>query len=90
ALERRFQPVYIPEPSVNESITILRGLRDSFEAHHKVTLTDEALVAAAQLSNRYITNRYLPDKAIDLIDQASARVRIGMTSRPSEVHELEA
>jgi ATP-dependent Clp protease ATP-binding subunit ClpC len=90
ALERRFQPVLVAEPTVEQTITILRGLRDGFEAHHKVIVTDEAIVAAAELSDRYITNRFLPDKAIDLIDQAAARVRIGMTSRPAKMHELEA
>ncbi|MGO8946981.1 MAG: ATP-dependent Clp protease ATP-binding subunit [Ktedonobacterales bacterium] len=90
ALERRFQPVFVAEPTEEQTITILRGLRDRFEAHHKVAITDEAIVAAAELSDRYITGRYLPDKAIDLIDQAAARVRIGSTSRPPEIQELEA
>jgi ATP-dependent Clp protease ATP-binding subunit ClpC len=90
ALERRFQPIIIAEPTVEQTITILRGLRDSLEAHHKVIVSDEAIVAAAELSDRYIASRYLPDKAIDLIDQACARVRIGMTSRPSQVHDMEA
>ncbi|MGH7191962.1 MAG: Clp protease N-terminal domain-containing protein, partial [Candidatus Saccharimonadales bacterium] len=90
ALERRFQPVFVPEPTVDQTILILRGLRDRFEAHHKVTVSDEAILAAARLSDRYITNRYLPDKAIDLIDQAAARVRISMTSRPAALQELEA
>lgn len=90
ALERRFQPVFIAEPTVEQTIQILKGLRDRFEAHHKVRITDEAIVAAAELSDRYITGRYLPDKAIDLIDQAAARVRIQATSRPAEVQELEA
>ncbi len=76
ALERRFQPILVPEPSVTETIEILRGLRDRYEAHHQVRFTDEALVAAAELSNRYITDRFLPDKAIDLVDQAGARVRL--------------
>jgi ATP-dependent Clp protease ATP-binding subunit ClpC len=90
ALERRFQPVFVPEPTLDQAIMILRGLRDSLEAHHKVTITDEAIVAAAELSDRYITGRFLPDKAIDLIDQAAARVKIGSTSRPAELQELEA
>ncbi len=90
ALERRFQPVMVPEPTVDQTINILRGLRDSMEAHHKVTIQDEALVAAAELSDRYITARFLPDKAIDLIDQAAARVRLSTTSRPAEVQEAEA
>jgi ATP-dependent Clp protease ATP-binding subunit ClpC len=76
ALERRFQPILVPEPSVDETIEILRGLRDRYEAHHQVRFTDEALVAAAQLADRYVTDRFLPDKAIDLVDQAGARVRL--------------
>jgi len=83
ALERRFQPILVPEPSVSDTIEILRGLRDRYEAHHQVRFTDEALVAAAELSDRYITDRFLPDKAIDLIDQAGARVRL-RTKRPAK------
>jgi ATP-dependent Clp protease ATP-binding subunit ClpC len=90
ALERRFQPVLVPEPTVAQTIMILRGLRDTMEAHHKVTLTDEAIIAAAELSDRYITGRFLPDKAIDLVDQAAARVKISATARPVEVQELVA
>jgi ATP-dependent Clp protease ATP-binding subunit ClpC len=90
ALERRFQPVFVPEPSVEQTIVILRGLRDSLEAHHQVTFADDAFVAAAEFADRYITSRFLPDKAIDLIDQAAARVRIGATSRPAEIQEGEA
>ncbi|MFL9944134.1 ATP-dependent Clp protease ATP-binding subunit [Paraburkholderia graminis] len=90
ALERRFQPVLVGEPSVEQTIGILRGLRDRLEAHHKVTILDEACVAAAELSDRYITGRFLPDKAIDLIDQAAAREHLSSTSRPAEVLELEA
>ena len=90
ALERRFQPVLVPEPTVAQTIMILRGLRDTLEAHHKVTITDEAIIAAAELSDRYITGRFLPDKAIDLIDQAAARVKISATARPVDVQELEA
>ncbi|WP_427306141.1 AAA family ATPase [Cupriavidus sp. H39] len=90
ALERRFQPVLVPEPTVEQTIVILRGLRDKLEAHHQVTFADDAFVAAAEMSDRYITSRFLPDKAIDLIDQAAARVRIGATSRPAEIQELEA
>ena len=90
ALERRFQPVFVPEPTVAQTIMILRGLRDTSEAHHKVTITDEAVIAAAELSDRYITGRFLPDKAIDLIDQAAARVKISATARPVDVQELEA
>jgi ATP-dependent Clp protease ATP-binding subunit ClpC len=90
ALERRFQPVMVAEPTVAQAIMILRGLRDTFEAHHKVTITDEAIIAAVELSNRYIQGRFLPDKAIDLIDQAAARVKLSATARPVEVQELEA
>ncbi|WP_422668187.1 ATP-dependent Clp protease ATP-binding subunit [Billgrantia lactosivorans] len=88
ALERRLQPVFVAEPTVDQTITMLRGLRDRLEAHHKVTITDEAIIAAVEMADRYVTNRFLPDKAIDLIDQAAARVRIGGTSRPPELHEL--
>ncbi|MDB5225276.1 MAG: ATPase with chaperone, ATP-binding subunit [Candidatus Adlerbacteria bacterium] len=88
ALERRFQPVLVGEPTVEQTIEILRGLRDRYEAHHKVKITDEAIVAAAQLSDRYLTNRFLPDKAIDLIDQAASRVRIQAVSRPHGAAEL--
>lgn len=90
ALERRFQPVFVDEPTVAQTIMILRGLRDTFESHHKVTITDDAIIAAAELSNRYMTGRFMPDKAIDLIDQAAARVKIGATARPIKVQELEA
>ncbi|MBC6982852.1 ATP-dependent Clp protease ATP-binding subunit [Caulobacter sp. 17J80-11] len=90
ALERRFQPVFVPEPTVSQTIMILRGLRDTLEAHHKVTVTDEAIIAAAELSDRYLTGRFLPDKAIDLIDQAAARVKISATARPVDVQELES
>ena len=76
ALERRFQPVLVREPTVEETIEILRGLKDRYEAFHRVRITDEAIVAAAELSDRYIRDRFLPDKAIDLIDQAGARVRL--------------
>ncbi|SFL07336.1 ATP-dependent Clp protease ATP-binding subunit [Geodermatophilus ruber] len=89
ALERRFQPVLISEPSVEETVEILRGLRDRYEAHHEVRFTDEALVAAAELSDRYITDRYLPDKAIDLIDQAGARVRRRVKTPPTGLRGLE-
>ncbi len=90
ALERRFQPVLVPEPTVEQTILILRGLRDRFEAHHKVTITDGAIVAAAEFSDRYIRGRFLPDKAIDLIDQAAARVHIRGTSRPASLQQIEA
>ena len=89
ALERRFQPVLVPEPTVEQTIEILRGLRDKYEAHHKVKITDEAIIAAAELSDRYIANRFLPDKAIDLIDQAAARVRIGVDTFDQELAELD-
>ena len=85
ALERRFQPVLIPEPSVEETVQILEGLRDSYEAHHQVRFTDGALVAAAELSDRYVSDRFLPDKAIDLIDQAGARVRLRSLRRSTDV-----
>ncbi len=88
ALERRFQPVMIGEPSVADTISILRGIKERFEAHHGVKITDDALVAAATLSNRYITNRYLPDKAIDLVDQACASIRVDMESSPFDIEEL--
>ncbi|MBR7835421.1 ATP-dependent Clp protease ATP-binding subunit [Actinospica durhamensis] len=89
ALERRFQPVMIPEPSVEETVQILEGLRDAYEAHHQVRFTDEALGAAAQLSDRYISDRFLPDKAIDLIDQAGARARLRSMGKSTEVVERE-
>ncbi|MFG3706329.1 ATP-dependent Clp protease ATP-binding subunit [Micromonospora sp. NPDC047670] len=89
ALARRFQPVFVPEPTVENTVAILRGLRDRYEAHHQVRFTDEALVAAAELSDRYVTDRYLPDKAIDLIDQAGARVRLRTRTPASDVRELE-
>ncbi|WP_429925718.1 AAA family ATPase (plasmid) [Agrobacterium vitis] len=90
ALERRFQPVFVNEPTVEQTINILHGLRDRLEAHHKVNIQDDAFVTAAELSDRYVTGRFLPDKAIDLIDQAAARVRISTTSRPADIQELEA
>src|SRR5471030_2303852 len=89
ALERRFQPVMVGEPSVEETVEILKGLRDRYEAHHKVTITDEALVAAAKLSDRYISDRFLPDKAVDLIDEASSRVRLQATLPPQEIRDIE-
>ncbi len=90
ALERRFQPVMVGEPSVDETIEILKGLRDRYEAHHKVQITDEALAAAARLGDRYITDRFLPDKAVDLIDEASSRVRLQATLPPPEIREIDA
>jgi ATP-dependent Clp protease ATP-binding subunit ClpC len=89
ALERRFQPILVPEPGVEDTVEILRGLRDRYEAHHQVRFTDEALVAAAELSDRYITDRHLPDKAIDLIDQAGARVRRRVRTPPTDLRGLE-
>ncbi|GAA3877010.1 ATP-dependent chaperone ClpB [Leifsonia kafniensis] len=88
ALERRFQPVHVGEPSVEDTVAILRGLKERYEAHHKVTIADAALVAAASLSNRYITARQLPDKAIDLIDEAASRLRMEIDSAPVEIDEL--
>ncbi|MFV8189343.1 ATP-dependent Clp protease ATP-binding subunit [Streptomyces sp. AF1B] len=89
ALARRFQPILVPEPSVPDTIEILRGLRDRYEAHHQVRYTDEALVAAVELSDRYLTDRRLPDKAIDLIDQAGARVRLRARTKGTDVRALE-
>ena len=89
ALERRFQPVLVDEPTVDETISILRGLRERYEVHHGVRITDCALVAAAVLSNRYITDRFLPDKAIDLIDEAAARLRMEIESMPVALDEVE-
>lgn len=89
ALERRFQKVNIDEPSVDDTISILRGLKERYEVHHGVRITDAAIVAAAQLSNRYITNRFLPDKAIDLVDEAASKLRIEIDSMPEEVDSLE-
>jgi ATP-dependent Clp protease ATP-binding subunit ClpB len=89
ALERRFQKVYVSEPSVEDTIAILRGLKERYEVHHGVRITDSAIVAAATLSNRYITDRFLPDKAIDLIDEAASRLRIEIDSLPQEIDELE-
>jgi ATP-dependent Clp protease ATP-binding subunit ClpB len=88
ALERRFQPVYVDQPSVEDTISILRGLRERYEQHHKVRIRDAALVAAAVLSHRYIADRFLPDKAIDLVDEAAARLRMEATSLPTELDEV--
>lgn len=88
ALERRFQQVYVNEPSVEESISILRGLKEKYEVHHGVKIKDEALVAAAQLSNRYISGRFLPDKAVDLMDEACARLKMEIDSVPTEIDEV--
>lgn len=89
AFERRFQPVLVDEPTVNDTIAILRGLRDKYEAHHKTTISDEAIVAAASLSARYIKDRFLPDKAIDLIDEAASKIRIQSLEAPVELKKLE-
>jgi ATP-dependent Clp protease ATP-binding subunit ClpB len=88
ALERRFQPVFIGEPSVEDTIAILRGLKERYEVHHGVRIKDAALIAAAEMSHRYITERFLPDKAIDLIDEAASRLRIEIDSRPQELDEV--
>jgi ATP-dependent Clp protease ATP-binding subunit ClpB len=89
ALERRFQPVFVGEPSVEDTVSILRGLKERYEVHHGVRIQDAALVAAATLSNRYITDRFLPDKAIDLVDEAASRVRVQIDSMPEELDQLE-
>src|SRR2546423_9650055 len=88
ALERRFQPIQVGEPSVEDTIAILRGLKGRYEAHHGVRITDGAIVAAAVLSSRYIQDRFLPDKAIDLIDEAASRLRIENDSMPAELDEV--
>ncbi|MBI4901741.1 MAG: AAA family ATPase, partial [Actinobacteria bacterium] len=89
ALERRFQPIQVAEPSIAMTIEILRGLRDRYEAHHRITITDEALASAAQLADRYISDRFLPDKAIDLIDEAGARLRIKRMTAPPDLREFD-
>ena len=89
ALARRFQPVFVDEPSVEDTVSILRGLKEKYEAHHGVRIADAAIVAAATLSNRYITDRFLPDKAIDLIDEAASRVRMAVDSKPEELDEID-
>src|ERR1700736_1318102 len=89
ALARRFQPVFVNEPSVEDTISILRGLKDRYEQHHGVRITDSAIVAAATLSNRYITDRFLPDKAIDLVDEAAARLKMQVDSKPEELHLID-
>ena len=88
ALERRFQPVFVGEPSVEDTVSILRGLKERYELHHKVRIQDAALVDAARLSHRYIADRFLPDKAIDLVDEAASRLRIEIDSMPTEVDEV--
>ena len=89
ALARRFQPVFVSEPTVEDTVSILRGLKEKYEAHHGVRISDAAIVAAATLSNRYITDRFLPDKAIDLIDEAASRVRMAVDSKPEELDEID-
>src|SRR4029079_10055880 len=89
ALERRFQPIIVGQPSVEDTIAILRGLKQRYDTHHGVRITDSAIVAAAVLSDRYITERFLPDKAIDLIDEAASRLRMEMDSMPVELDEIE-
>ncbi len=89
ALERRFQPVFVGQPDIDDTVSILRGLKEKYEVHHGVRITDGAIVAAAQLSDRYISDRFLPDKAIDLIDEAAAKLRIEMDSMPEELDNLE-
>jgi len=89
ALERRFQPIYISEPSIEETIKILQGLRDKYEAHHKIKITDQALEAAAHLSARYVSGRFLPDKAIDLVDEAASRIKLQNTISPPDMKEVE-
>ena len=89
ALARRFQPVFVEEPTVEETISILRGIKDKFELHHGVKISDSALIAAATLSNRYISDRFLPDKAIDLMDEAASGLRMSIDSKPEELDELD-
>src|SRR3984957_11933089 len=89
ALARRFQPVFVSQPTVENTISILRGLKEKYEAHHGVRITDPAIIAAATLSDRYIADRFLPDKAIDLIDEAAARQRMQVDSKPEELDEFD-
>jgi ATP-dependent Clp protease ATP-binding subunit ClpB len=89
ALARRFQPVVVDEPTVEDTISILRGIKEKYEQHHKVRISDSALVAAATLSNRYITDRFLPDKAIDLVDEAASRLRMQGDSTPEALDEVD-
>src|SRR5690606_41840396 len=89
ALNRRFRPILVEEPSVADTVEILKGLRDRYEAHHRVTITDEALSAAATMGDRYVSDRFLPDKAIDLIDEAGARLRIRRMAAPPELKEFD-
>ena len=89
ALERRFQPIQVDEPTVEDTIAILKGLRDRYEAHHRINISDEALEAAAKLSDRYVSDRFLPDKTIDLIDEASSKVRLKSHTTPNNLKEIE-
>ncbi len=89
ALARRFQPIFVAEPTVEDTVSILRGLKEKYEVHHGVRISDSAIVAAATLSNRYITDRFLPDKAIDLVDEAASRVRMAVDSKPEELDEID-
>ena len=89
ALARRFQPVFVAEPTVEDTVSILRGLKEKYEQHHKVRISDSALVSAATLSNRYITDRFLPDKAIDLMDEAASRLRMQVDSKPEALDEID-
>ena len=89
ALARRFQPVFVSEPNVEDTISILRGLKEKYELHHGVRITDAAIVAAATLSHRYIADRFLPDKAIDLVDEAASRLRMQVDSKPEELDEFD-
>src|SRR5581483_1353829 len=89
ALARRFQPVFVDEPSVEDTISILRGIKERYEVHHGVRITDGAIIAAATLSHRYITDRFLPDKAIDLDNEAASRLKIELDSMPTEIDEIE-
>ena len=89
ALERRFQPIQVDEPTVEDTVSILKGLRDRYEAHHRINISDEALEAAAKLSHRYVSDRFLPDKAIDLIDEASSKVRLKSHTTPNNLKEIE-
>jgi len=89
ALERRFQQVYVDQPSITDTVSILRGLKERYEVHHGVKIADSALIAAAQLSARYISDRFLPDKAIDLVDEAAAKLKMEITSKPEELDEID-
>ena len=89
ALERRFQPVYVEEPSVEDTIGILRGIKEKYEVHHNIHITDDAILAAAHLSNRYISDRQLPDKAIDLVDEAASRLKMEIESLPQPIDKIE-